>query len=113
MASLEHPIIHLYIHIILSLTPSLLSFVSGLVLRQVHHHHRLLTLVYVGEAADDLSVDGLLLRDCRLAGDAGEVAEFMEQFEEDAAAARTSAAGKQRRGVTGVVELGVKQVWRG
>lgn len=66
---------------------------SGLVLRQVHHYHRLLTLVYVGEAADDLSVDGLSLRDCRLSGDAGEVAEFMETFEEDAAVARTTAAG--------------------
>ncbi|KAK8392229.1 hypothetical protein O3P69_017670 [Scylla paramamosain] len=67
---------------------------SGLVLRQIHHHHRLLTLVYVGEAADDLSVDGLSLRDCRLSGDAGEVSEFMEKFEEDAAVARTTAAGE-------------------
>ncbi|KAG0726428.1 Group 3 secretory phospholipase A2 [Chionoecetes opilio] len=66
---------------------------SGLVLRQVHHHHRLLTLVYIGEAAEDLSVEGLSLRDCRLSDDAGEVAEFLERFEEDAAVARTGAAG--------------------
>ncbi|MBO1765045.1 hypothetical protein JQN64_28150, partial [Escherichia coli] len=66
---------------------------SGLVLRQIHHRHRLLTLVYVGEAAEDLSVDGLSLRDCRVSADDGEVAEFLEKFEEDAAVARTSAAG--------------------
>lgn len=66
---------------------------SGLVLRQIHHRHRLLTLVYVGEAAEDLSVDGLSLRDCRVSADDGEVAEFLEKFVEDAAVARTSAAG--------------------
>ncbi|KAK3889486.1 hypothetical protein Pcinc_006533 [Petrolisthes cinctipes] len=58
--------------------------VSGLVLREIHHerHHRLLTMVYVGQTSSQQE-DGLSLRDCKITDDMQEVKEFLDTFETD------------------------------
>lgn len=66
---------------------------SGLVLRQISHHRHLLTLIYVGEVTDRISVDGLSLRDCELTSEEEEVEKFLRGFREDAELARDTPAG--------------------
>ncbi|XP_042221935.1 group 3 secretory phospholipase A2-like isoform X2 [Homarus americanus] len=66
---------------------------SGLVLRQVSHRRHLLTLIYVGEVTDHLSVDGLSLRDCELTSDPAEVEPFLDTFNADVEIARNIPTG--------------------
>lgn len=66
---------------------------SGLVLRQISHHRHLLTLIYVGEVTDRISVDGLSLRDCELTSEEEEVEKFLRGFKEDAELAMDTPAG--------------------
>lgn len=53
-------------------------------LREIHHerHHRLLTMVYVGQASSQQE-DELSLRDCRVTEDMQEVKQFLDTFEDD------------------------------
>lgn len=73
-----------------SSSPSL----SGLVLRQVSHHRHLLTLIYVGEVNDHISVEGLSLRDCELSSETDQVDNFINSFKEDVEIARVTPTGE-------------------
>ncbi|XP_071524202.1 uncharacterized protein [Panulirus ornatus] len=66
---------------------------SGLVLRQMSRHRHLLTLIYVGEVTDHLSVDGLSLKDCELTSEPAEVDNFLNTFTSDVTIAKTTQAG--------------------
>ncbi|XP_042862687.1 uncharacterized protein LOC122247463 isoform X1 [Penaeus japonicus] len=66
---------------------------SGLVLRQISHHRHLLTLIYVGEVSDRISVEGLSLRDCELTSEKEEVDTFIRSFKEDADLAKDTPSG--------------------